>query len=157
MTQNLDIEWILAGVFVTFLQANATLIGVDSTQIVTWMDPMAVDSADRIIVTVPDGQTEEYFGGEGNGQFTVEIGVKTQWAQATLETSDVTNHRARVVAVRSLLWTDTLVADLTAAAAGVMGFNFIQPQRMLKSSVMDGSQNLWTETGFKADIFSTIT
>lgn len=153
MTQNLDIEWILAGVFVAFVQANISSGIITASQIVTWMDPMAVDEADRVIVTVPDGQSEDYM--VANGQFNVEIGVKTQFAQATLQDQDVTKHRSRVIAVRSLLWTDTLIADLTAAAAGAMGFNFIQPQRSFKSQVM--AQNLWSETGLRVDIFSTIT
>lgn len=153
MIQNLDPEWILPPILVALFQAGISASVIDPAQIVSWFDPMSVDEADRIVVIVPDGQSEDY--AVGNAQMTVEVGVKTQWAQSTLTSADVARHRARVVAVRSLLWVDTLVADLTALAAGAMGFNFIQPQRQFKTEV--NAQSLWSQVTIKAEIFSTIT
>ncbi len=155
MTHHIDIEWVLAAVIASYLSTNLDQSITVTCPVVTWYDPMSQDDASRIVVTVPDGETEDDI--VGNGDFSVEVNVKSQWTQPTLA-ADQATHRNRVVAVRSLLWTDTLIADIGTAAAALdesVGINMVYYKRRMRTEVMD--QWLDTVTTLRFNIFSTET
>lgn len=146
-TAYLEPEFLLAGVVADYLRENVSQEIQSAAMIVDFTDPMSIDDANRIIVQVPSGSSDESHA--GNGEFEVEIGIKSQWAQASIN-EDFAAHKARVREVRSWLWSATLAEDLNTAGGDVIGVDFVQPQRGFKSEVYDGW--LFTDTTLKVHI-----
>lgn len=129
-----DLEIVVADCFANYLKSVVSGETQAACPVVTWTDPMSIDEADRIIVDVPScsGSTEI----KGNDDCTIHIGVKTQWAQATI-TEDRDRHFARVGEVRNALSVKSLAEELQPFS-DVVGINFVQPGWAQSSKVVEG-------------------
>jgi len=76
------------------LAANPAL---SNCPVVTFIDPMSIDDANRIVVMSPDATT--MVESPGNCEVTIEVGIKSQWAQPSMA-ADYAAHFQRVNVVR---------------------------------------------------------
>jgi hypothetical protein len=157
-----DIENAAADVVVAYLRSvvDAAIQNVDDKDgnpqsiIVTFYDPMSVDEANRIVVRCPDGETMKE--SMANGGLSVEVGIKSQWKQPTIE-ADFEAHFARVAEVRDKLFPVDLIERLNAAAAAAdppitgIGIDYVAQGRKLYTDVREGW--LYSETGFQMNYF----
>ena len=104
----------------------------------TYFDPMATDDSNRVVCIVESGESEP----EATGNFNLElqVGVKTQWAQPTVET-DMQNHFDRVNQVRDALSCDqeTLVAALITVCPEGFSIHGVDLRRQFTTAVNQGN------------------
>lgn len=103
--------------------------------VVSFMDPMSIDEAHRVVVEVPAVATNA--ASPGSMTATVECGVKSQWSQPTLA-ADKAAHFARVAEVRDKLMPASLAAALAEYAPAGTGINYAQPRRQFATRVATG-------------------
>lgn len=125
-----DIEFPLAQLFASYLTAQcATFAGgvLDPVlcPIVTFFDPMSVDSADRVIVKVPSADTMPECG--GNFKATIEVYQKTQWHQATLK-AEMLAHSQRINEVRDKLQSSQIIALMTPLMPAGLSITWVNPR-----------------------------
>lgn len=149
MSARYDIEGIVADTLSAYLSAQLGSGVTTTCPVVTFYDPMSVDEASRIVVLAPDAASRE----EAAGNFTVrvEIGIKSRWAQASAGT-DWTTHMSRVNLVRGVLWDADLAASLHTEANGLIGVNFVQPERKITTDVREGWY--YTPTTLTLEVFA---
>jgi hypothetical protein len=139
-----DLEIPVAKLFADYLNAQCNISpgGVlDTTlcSIVTFYDPMSIDEADRVIVTVPDAETYPEQG--GNFDATVEIYQKTLWTQKTIQAA-MTLHFLRVNEVRDKLFAPDIIARMVGIEPAGLVVNFVNP-RMRFSTKTIGDDGGW--------------
>lgn len=148
MSAYLDPEFLLAEVVAGWLRDQVSTETQEACPVVEFSDPMSVDAADRIVVMVPSGESDEEWG--GNGTFQLDIGIKTQWQQSDID-ADFAKHRARIKEVRTILWDSDLQTSLETQSDGQIGVSFVHPKRGFKTQVYDGW--LYTETNLTVQIY----
>ena len=126
-----DVENALNCAVIGYLKSTVA----DSTQgqapIVGFYDPMSyTDEGSRIIVMTPDVQTAVTQTGFAA---TVEIGVRSQWAQTTLK-ADMDAHFARVNDVRSCLLAPDITAQMGTVAPSGLIIEQVRPARKYSTS-----------------------
>ena len=116
---------------------------LDAVDFVEWpiceyFDPMAQDESNRVVCIVESADTEP----ESTGQFQVElqVGVKTQWAQPSVE-ADRANHFDRVNQVRDALCGDmeTLVTALNSVCPTGFAIHGVNLRRQFTTAVNQGN------------------
>lgn len=156
-----DVETAAATLFANYLNAVAStqpgyVLDPAACPIVTFFDPMSVADADRVVVMCPTATTD--IPDAGRFQATMDIGVKTQWTQATI-TAQFKMHFARVNDVRDKL----MLAPLALATALVpylpqgMAVDFVQPQKHFSTHIAESSTSKWIYSGTQLDIVGYFT
>jgi hypothetical protein len=146
----------LADVVVAYLKQVVDPNVLNAAPVVAFYDPMSiVDSADRIIVSIPNGNTMAEM--LANGVAQVDVDVKTQISQAAMP-ADIGKHRDRTNEVRDKLFSGTLLADLLTQCAG-KGINveYVQPARRFGTQLFDedgGGGYARSELGLQIHFFA---
>ena len=106
---------------------------------VTFYDPMSVDDADRVIITVPHGETYAEQG--GNFKAVVNTYQKTLWTQKTLA-DDMTKHFARVNEVRDKYFAPDIVDQMEILAPDGIAVLFVNPRMQFETKTL-GEKGGW--------------
>lgn len=128
-----DFEFALPQGFQAYLAAVLSDATTSVSPVVTWFDPMAVDDANRVVVFATRGTAPNNL--SSNCDMSVEIGVKSRWAQKTLA-ADIAAHGARLSDVRNALLEQGLAGDADLQVPG-MGIINIDNTRQYESDVID--------------------
>ncbi len=147
-----DIEIPLAELVVNYLNSVCAVQAggvLDATicPIVTFYDPMSVDQADRVIITVPHGETYAEQG--GNFKALVETYQKTLWTQKTLA-DDMAKHFARVNEVRDKYFAPNIIDLMSDLPVAGITVGFVNPRMQFNTKTL-GERGGWitSETAFE--------
>lgn len=133
-----NIEYQAAEAVKGYLTATLDAADFTSWPIVTWFDPMAIDDASRVVCICQSATSHET--GAGNFSADVEVGVRTNWNQPTVQ-ADMASHFDRVAQVRDVLNddTDALVAGIAAQCAAGFTVSFVNVRREYATEVNEGN------------------
>lgn len=133
-----DAEYALVLSAKAYAESKLDAIDFEQWPLVTMFDPMAVDAGNRVAFICQSGQSMAE--SVGNFSFELEVGVRTDWTQPTVET-DLSNHFDRVNQVRDVFNQDTvtLCDEMTALAPSGFKINYIEQQRKFTTDVNEAS------------------
>lgn len=143
-----DFEIAMSGVVVDYLVDRLDATVTDKCPVVSFIDPMSIDEADRIIVLPPSGETIPESTGNFAGQ--VDVAVKTRWTQPTLADC-MARHFNRLRAVRDKLFAPDIIAALDALGDGI-GIDFVQPRKAFTTKVTTDNW-IYSETNLTVNAF----
>jgi hypothetical protein len=147
----MSIEMEIADAVKTVLVAEVESSIQEVCPVVTFYDPMSIDEASRCIVQTPTVQTAQEW--SGNFEARIELGIKSQWTQATLA-EDTATHAARVKAFRAVLLQSDF-GDLLGVAATTFSVWFVNPDAPMATDPRENwfySELILTiQGGFKAE------
>lgn len=133
-----NVEYHIALAAKSYCETALDLGDFANCPVVTWFDPMAVDDANRVVCICQSAASSPT--APGNFTAKIEIGVKTQWAQPSLE-SDMGTHFDRVNQVRDIFnaTQEDLIASLTAACPVGLAVTYINQDREYSTEVNEGN------------------
>lgn len=134
MSAYADIETAISEAVKALLVANVAEAFQLDCPVVTFYDPMSIDEANRCVVQVPECHPVQEHA--GNFEATVEVGIKAQWAQASVA-EDLASHNARCRAFRSVLLSNTLAEEIEAQAGGKFSVWFVDPEKQMRTEVRE--------------------
>lgn len=144
-----DVEMAASQLFADYLEALCStgagqIMDPNGCSIVTFFDPMSIADDDRVVVMVPNAVTDS----PDPGCFvaTMDIGLKTLWAQATIA-NDFEVHFARLNDVRDKLMPVDLMNRLTPYLPDGMNLNFIQRSKQFSTHIAESSTAKWIYSG----------
>lgn len=131
-----DIEKAVVETVVAYASATLDQDFVAGIPVVAFYDPMAIDDADRIIVSCEIGETKQ--SGPSNAVVQVEVGVKTRLEQPDMADA-ISGHFVRVNAVRDIFNVSSLEDELHENAADGIAITNVEPVRRFGTTMSDGS------------------
>lgn len=148
----LNPEYQLAIAFKLYLEDALDAADFASWPVVTWFDPMAIDAGNRVVCLCQSARTHDTQ--TGNFSAEIEIGVRTDFAQPSVET-DAASHFDRVGQVRDALGPlpETIAAALASFCNAGFTVSYVDSQRELTTEVNE--DNFYSATKLSVQCHAT--
>lgn len=148
----LNPEYQLAVAFKAYLEDALDAADFTTWPVVTWFDPMAIDAGNRVVCICQSARTHDTQ--TGNFSAEIEIGVRTEFAQPTVQT-DTETHFDRVAQVRDALGpaVTTLADSLATFCNAGFTVSFVDSQRELTTEVNE--DNFYSATKLSVECHAT--
>lgn len=148
----LNPEYQLAVAMKAYLEDALDAADFTDCPVVTWFDPMAIDDGHRVVCICQTARTHD--NQTGNFSAEIEVGVRTEWAQPTVQ-ADTETHFDRVGQVRDALGPlpETLAAALASFCNAGFTVSYVDSQREYTTEVNEG--NFYSSTKLSVECHAT--
>jgi hypothetical protein len=132
------IEYHIALAAKAYIESKVDAVDFQTWPVVTWFDPMAIDEGNRVVCICESVSSAPE--SPGNLTATVEIGVRSSWAQPTVDL-DMAAHFSRVNQVRDVFNApqSNLIADISNLCESGVVVSYVNQAREYRTEVNEGN------------------